>query len=97
MTLGLWLFFPSEGGSAVDFYRPKNTSLRLGSNPRTFDPIANTLTIIQPRLLLLYYAVHYRARISAVWHRGVRDYIEWQCPPKERPEKTAFRNLSLIM
>jgi hypothetical protein len=44
------LFFPFEGRSATDFYRP-----RPGLNPRTYGQMANTLTIAPPRTRKLHF------------------------------------------
>jgi hypothetical protein len=43
-TCGRCLYFPSEGSRAADFYRPWP-----GSNPRTWGPIASTMTITSRR------------------------------------------------
>ena len=41
-----WLYFPSEGRSAEDFFSPwKIRRLRPGSNPRTWVPKASTLPL----------------------------------------------------
>ena len=42
-TWGRRLYFPSEGWRAEDFFALKIRRLRLGANPRTWVPKANTL------------------------------------------------------
>jgi hypothetical protein len=53
LTWGLQLYFPSERRLTLDYYRLKNSSPRLGFNPWTLGPMASTLTITPPRLLLI--------------------------------------------
>jgi hypothetical protein len=48
-TWGRWLYLPSEGKRATEFYRPKLIRPRPGLNPRTLGPAASTLSTRAPR------------------------------------------------
>jgi hypothetical protein len=50
-TWDRWLYFPSEGRHAVDFFTRKVWRLRPGSNPRSCVPEASMLTTRPPKLL----------------------------------------------
>ena len=51
MTWDWWLYFPSEGRRAEDFFARKIRQLRPGLNPRTRVPEASTLTSRPPKPL----------------------------------------------
>jgi hypothetical protein len=68
-TWDRWLYFPSEGRRAEDFFGRKIRRLRPGLNPRTWVPKASTLTPRPPKplaTLLVTFNFTY-LKSSSVW------------------------------
>jgi hypothetical protein len=71
-TWDRWLYFPSEGSHAVNFFAQKIRRLWLGSSPRSWVPEASILTTRPPKPLgsivqRIFYGVQLLMKLSSCY------------------------------